>query len=87
MEKFGSTDWHQLNNPKTDNLNSASRNEFLTKFAHTVADGLQAGGAKGKAKKAAKAAKAAPAKAKKAAPAKAKKAAPAKAKKAAKKNQ
>ena len=89
MEKFGSTDWHQLNNPTTDNLNSASRNEFLTKFAHTVADGLQTGGAKkaapAKAKKAApaKAKKAAPAKAKKAAPAKAKKAAPAKAKKAA----
>lgn len=86
MEKYASSDWHQLNNPTTDNLNTASRTEFLNKFAHTVADGLQAGGAK-KAKMAvpAKAKKAAPAKAKNAAPAKAKKAAPAKAKKTTKK--
>lgn len=81
MEKYASSDWHQLNNPTTDNLNTASRTEFLNKFAHTVADGLQSGGSK----KAAKAKKAAPAKAKKAAPAKAKKAAPAKAKKTTKK--
>jgi hypothetical protein len=81
MEKYASSDWHQLNNPTTDNLNVASRTEFLNKFANTIADGLQAGGAK--KGKAAKAKKAAPAKAKKAAPAKAKKEAPAKAKKAA----